>query len=629
MKLDIQRFATPKLVIETDLNKKGFESGLDKIKKIASVGFKGIALSVGAATTALTALIGKSIQAAGELEQQVGGAEAVFKDLGDTIENIKFTSFKDAEGNLLSLKEVANDAYKTMGLSANDYLATINKMGALMKGSGLDTQKAMDLSGKAMQRAADVASIMGIDVNSAMESIAGAAKGNFTMMDNLGVAMNATTIEAYALSKGIKTSYNEMTNAEKVGLAMEMFLEKTAYAEGNYAKENETFAGSFSTLKASMQNFLSGAGDVNQLIDSIMGFSEVLIRSIEDAAPRIIDGIIGLVNGIIPELPKVLKKLLPVVVKGAVDLVKGLAKSLPKLLPILFNAIIQAFEGIVDILPEILDALLKAVIEIINALAQKLPDLIPKIVDAILQLIPVLIENLPLFIEAGLQLLLGLARGIVDALPLLLEKIPQIIEQLVVALTDPEMILKLLEASFQINLALAEGLIKSIPILLKSIPTMIINIHKKFIEKVKSMDWGKIGKDILKGIIDGFGKINSYLNKKVNEFKDKITKKFEEVFGIKSPSRVMRDQIGVYLAEGIGVGFEKEIDNVYRDMQNAIDLEQSKLQASVETGSVFNTLQNSTPVAIDINADVEMDGTKVGRMITPVISKTIKTGGGV
>lgn len=629
MELDIQRFATPKLVIETFLDKKGFESGLDKIKGIASVGFKGIALSIGAASTALVGLIGKSVQAAGELEQQVGGAQSVFKDLGKTIDDIKFKSFQDGEGQLMSLRDVANDAYRTMGLSANDYLATINKMGALMQGSGLETQKAMDLSGQAMQRAADVASIMGIDINSAMESIAGAAKGNFTMMDNLGVAMNATTIEAYALSKGIKASYNEMTNAQKVELAMEMFLEKTAYATGNYVKENETFAGSFSTLKASMQNFLSGAGDVNQLIDSVMGFGEVLIKSITETAPRIVDGIIGLVNGIIPQLPKVLNELLPVVVKGAVDLVKGLANSLPSLLPILFNAIIDAFEGIVDILPEILDALLKAVIDIVNALAQKLPVLIPKIVDAILELIPVLIDNLPLFIDAGVQLLLGLARGIVDALPLLMEKIPQIIEELVVALTDPEMILKLLEASVQINLALAEGLLKSLPILLESIPKMIINIHRRFIEKVKSMDWGKIGHNILTGIIDGFGRINQYLTRKINEFKETITKKFKSIFGIHSPSSLMRDEIGIFLAQGIGVGFEDEIDNVYRNMQDAINLEQAKLQANVETGKVFNTLQNSTPIAIDVNADVEMDGTKVGRLITPVISKTIKTGGGV
>ena len=107
----------------------------------------------------------------------------------------------------VKFKKQGEEAFSKMGVSANDYMATINKkMGALMQGSGIEQERAMDLSA-AMQRAADVASIMGIDINSAMDSIAGAAKGNFTMMDNLGVAMNATTIESYALSKGIKKSY--------------------------------------------------------------------------------------------------------------------------------------------------------------------------------------------------------------------------------------------------------------------------------------------------------------------------------------------------------------------------------------------------------------------------------------
>ena len=100
--------------------------------------------------------------------------------------------------------------------------------------------------------------------------------------------MNATTIEAYALSKGITTSYNEMDNATKVGLAMEMFLEKTAYAAGNYAKENETFAGSFNTLKAATSNFLSGAGGIEDVADALVGFSGILIESIGNMAPSIV-----------------------------------------------------------------------------------------------------------------------------------------------------------------------------------------------------------------------------------------------------------------------------------------------------------------------------------------------------
>lgn len=579
MKLDIQLFADGKVVIDTDLDKKGFESGLNKIQSIAKTGFKAVATSVGVAATAITALVGKSVQAAGELEQQVGGAESVFKSLGKTIEDIKFTSFQDAEGQVMSLKDVANDAYKTMGLSANDYLATINKMGALMQGSGLDTQKAMDLSGQAMQRAADVASIMGIDINSAMESIAGAAKGNFTMMDNLGVAMNATTIEAYALSKGIKTSYNEMTNAQKVELAMEMFLEKSAYATGNYVKENQTFAGSFTTLKASIQNFLSGAGDIESVIDSVMSFGEILVKSIGEMAPRIVEGIIKLINGIVPMLPDLLEKLLPIVVDGAINLINGLVNALPTLIPILMNGIVQAFTGIVQILPELLKALIQATIFIVNALAEQLPTLIPQIVDAILEMIPILIDNLPLFIKAGWQLIIGLIQGILNSIPTLLSHLPKI------------------------------G--KAILNYLKQLPGMVVDI----------------GKNIARGIWSGISNSLSWIKSKIKGWVGNVVSFMKKLFGIHSPSKLMRDEIGKYMAQGIAVGFDDEIDSVYKDMQNALDIENAKIQASVESGKIFNSLVNSTPVSISLDGSVEMDNQKVGRIITPVVARTIKTGG--
>lgn len=563
LKLDVQMFADGKVVIETDLDKKGFESGLDKIQSIAKKGFTGIATSVGIAATAMTALIGKSVQAAGELEQQIGGTEAVFGEFADTVQ-------KKAAG-----------AFEKMGVSANDFMATANKMGALMQGSGIGIEESMDLSTKAMQRAADVASIMGIDINSAMESIAGAAKGNFTMMDNLGVAMNATTIEAYALSKGIETSYAEMDNATKVGLAMEMFLEKTAYAEGNYAKENKTFAGSFTTLKASIENFLSGAGDIEDVIDSVMNFGEILIESIGNMAPKMVEGIIKLLNGVIPQLPTLLQRLLPVVIQGAVNLINGLVASLPTLIPVLMNGIVMAFSQIVDVLPDILQALLQATIFIIDALADQMPVLIPQIIDAILEMIPVLIDNLPLFVNAGWQLIIGILQGLMKAMPRITGYIPTII--------------------------------KSILNYFKQLPSQMI----------------EVGKMILQGLWKGIQSYWGGLKKNIENLGTGIVNKFKSVFGIKSPSRVFRDEIGKFLAEGMGVGFEDELSNVYQDMQRAIDMEQGKLVASVETGRVFNTIQNSTPVAININGDVNMDGQKVGRLVTPTVTRTIKNGGGI
>ena len=563
LELDIQRFADGKVVIQTDLDSKGFESGLNKIQSIAKTGFKAVAVSVGVVSTALAGLVGKSVQAAGELEQQIGGTEAVFGEFAETVQ-------KKAAG-----------AFETMGVSANDFMATANKMGALMQGSGISVEKSMDLSTKAMQRAADVASIMGIDLDSAMESIAGAAKGNFTMMDNLGVAMNATTIEAYALSKGINKSYNEMDNAQKIGLAMEMFLEKTAYAEGNYAKENETFAGSFTTLKASIENFLSGAGDIDSVIDSVMNFADILIESIGKKTKKMIDGIIKLINGIIPQLPALLEKLLPVVIQGAVDLINGLVASLPTLIPVLLNGIVMAFTQIVNVLPDILKALIQAAVMIINSLAEQMPVLIPQIIDAILEMIPILIDNLPLFIKAGWQLLIGITQGIINAIPTLLSHIPKIISS-------------------------------------------ILNYFKQMPSMMKS-----IGSDIIKGLWNGIKNVSEWLFSKIKGFKDAVLNKFKSFFGIHSPSKVFRDEIGKQLSAGIGVGFEDEIDKVYHNMQKAIDFEQSKLQASVETGKVFNTLANTTPVAISVNADVEMDSQKVGRLVTPTVTRTIKNGGGV
>ena len=155
---------------ENKLNK-AFES----MKKGAIATGKAIATGLAAGATAMTALVGKALGLAGELEQNLGGSEAVFAEYADNIQNKAVTAFEK------------------MGLSTAGYLATANKMGALFKGAGFEIAEATDLTTKSMQRAADVASIMGIDVSAAMESVAGAAKGNFTMI-KLSVRHNSDIV---------------------------------------------------------------------------------------------------------------------------------------------------------------------------------------------------------------------------------------------------------------------------------------------------------------------------------------------------------------------------------------------------------------------------------------------------
>lgn len=261
------------------------------------------------------AAIGKffkdAISAGAELEQNLGGTEAVF---GEFAKNVQAT---------------ADEAYKNMGMSASDYMATANKMGSLFQGSGISQQKSLELTTKAMQRAADVASVMGLDTSAAMESIAGAAKGNFTMMDNLGVAMNATTLAAYALEKGVNFDWNTASNAEKAELAMQMFMERTAQYEGNFARESEeTFSGSLGAMKSAATNFmatLSLGGDIQKPLGEM----------VESAKVFLFNNLIPMVWNIVKEIPGIIGSgltefftNLPGMVDAAIGFIKNLTEAI-------------------------------------------------------------------------------------------------------------------------------------------------------------------------------------------------------------------------------------------------------------------------------------------------------------
>lgn len=241
-----------------DLEEQSRRSTDDIGNFFTNLGHKLAALGIGK-------IIGDSIMSGGELEQQLGGVEVVFSEHAE------------------SMRKAAATAYKDMGLSESDYLAKANKMGALLKGSGFDTGYASAMSQQVMQRASDVASIMGVDVKDAMEAVAGAAKGNFTMMDNLGVAMNDTTLQAYAQEKGLGKLE---TTQQKVNAAMQMFLDKTEYAAGNYARENDTFSGSLTTAKAQLENMTADLG--TQLLPTATSLLTMARGGLEAISPLIV-----------------------------------------------------------------------------------------------------------------------------------------------------------------------------------------------------------------------------------------------------------------------------------------------------------------------------------------------------
>lgn len=255
---------------------------LDKLSgSLSAVGTASMKIGAGLTaglTTPVVGAIGGIVKSFADLEQNLGGTEVVFGNFAKTVQNN------------------AQTAYKNMGLSASDYMATANKMASLFQGSGISQQKSLDLTSQAMQRAADVASVMGIDTSMAMESIAGAAKGNFTMMDNLGVAMNATTLEAYALEKGLNFKWETASNAEKAELAMQMFMDRTKQFDGNFLKESEkTVSGSLGAMKSAFQNFVAGLGDpeadIKQLMENLKTTVENFAKNVKTVIGTIWDNL--------------------------------------------------------------------------------------------------------------------------------------------------------------------------------------------------------------------------------------------------------------------------------------------------------------------------------------------------
>ena len=416
----------------SDLEKKteSAKGALTGLEKAAISGMSAVALIGSAYVEAGKAVVkftSQAVQSAGELEQQIGGTEAVFGDFATTVQ------------------DKAKESFKTMGTSANDYMQTINKMSSILQGSGYTIEESMNTSMEVMQRAADVASVMGISTEEAMNAVTAAAKGNFMMMDNLGVKMTATSIEAYGLSKGIDKAYNSMTEGEKTALAYQMFLEKTANSAGNYARENKTFAGSIKTLTSAWQNFLSGAGTTQEVIDSAISAIEVIVPKIVEIIPSIVTGLVEIINAIIPMLPDMINTLLPALIEGTQMLIIGIINALP---------------------------------DLVLAIAEMLPTLMPMIIDAILAIIPALIDNLPLFIEAGGKLIGGLIAGIINSIPVLLARIAEIVVKMIGALANLPNMAK--DAGVNMIKGLWNGV--------KSMKDWVVN-------KVKD-----VGKSVLKGI---------------------------------------------------------------------------------------------------------------------------------
>lgn len=577
------------------------KSGLATAGKVAVAG-------VAAGATAIGALGTKAVEAYADYEQLVGGVETLFKDSQDQV------------------MDYANNAYKTAGLSANEYMETVTSFSAsLLQSLDGDTSAAADKANLAITDMSDNANKMGADMTSIQNAYQGFAKSNYTMLDNLKLGYGGTQAEMERLLSdaekisGIKydiSSYADIVDAIHV-VQTEMDITGTTAEEAA-----STIQGSFGMMKSAWQNLVTGMADPDQdlgvlvgnFTDSVVIAGNNLIPRIQELLPRIVEATTSLIGTVSEQLPAILGTVLPSLVEGATNLVTGLMAALPSVLsvladvaPTVINTLVPA---LIELLPQITQTGIDVIVSLAQGIADALPQLIPAATDAIIEIVEVLTspDNLGNLIDAALAIILALVDGLVDATPKLIAAVPDVIANLVTAIVAN--MPKILEAGVEITMALADGLIKALPELIAAIPNLILGIVQGIIDNLPeiimagpkiiaalatglieaipdivmvipqlirsivdtflSFDWGSIGKNIVDGIKNGF--VNMW-----NSFKQTVENVFtglvdgvKSFLGIASPSKVFAG-IGGYMAEGLGQGFDKEFSNVKRGIQSKLD----------------------------------------------------------
>lgn len=554
--------ATKQLGDEVNSGSGPFQAALGKLGNIAKVGGKAIAGGIAAGVTGIAALTGKMLNARAELEQQLGGSEAVFGQYATNIQNI------------------AKNSYKNMGLSQNEFLAGANKMGSLYQGAGVSVQDSMKMSAEAIQRATDVASIMGIDTSFALESVAGMAKGNFTMMDNLGVAMNDTALNAYALQKGIGKTTQQMSMQEKVSLATQMFLEKTAKYAGNYAKENETLAGSLNTTKKAFQDFLSGGGSMQNFITSLIGTAKIAAPEIVKILPEIVNGISQLVQQLAPVVGELLPTLVPAIVSTAVNIINALVQQLPTLIQVLISALPQFIQGVIQIALGILQSLP----QIINILVPMIPQIVTSIVNALTA--P---DSLTAMIMGTIQFYMAMVQAIPVIITALVNAIPQIVTNIITTLTRPEFLQGLMRSGVQ----LIAGLIGGIAAMYGSVLVAASKVVTTIANALSPNNLVQIGANLVKGLWQGINNVTGWITDKIKGFGKSVIDSIKNIFGIHSPSKEFA-WIGKMNVVGLAEGFTKNKDMV---TQAVTDMSDEAMNAMAGFNSSMSTGFNANVTA--------------------------------
>ena len=569
---------------------------------------------------AIGAVVAKGVKDAfkegAALEQSIGGIETLFKNSSD------------------KMKEYASNAWKTAGLSANQYMETATSFSAsLLQSLKGDTKKAAEASNMAITDMADNANKMGTSMQSIQDAYQGFAKQNYTMLDNLKLGYGGTKTEMERLLKdaqkltGVKYDINNLNDVYSAIHAIQGELGIT----GTTAKEaTETLSGSFASLKATYKDLLGNLllgkdlkGPLNNFVQSIITVTKNVIPAIVNIVKSLPNAILGALAKLAPEIGPMLTNLIVGIVSGLADNLGEMLSNIASIRTGLVNGLLAAIPKILEAMPKIIEAivqgltqgipkLIESAVQILGSIVKALPQVIQTIVTVLPQIIDTIIKGLleaiPMLIETGLKLFVALIEALPQIIVTIVEALPQIITGIITALVNN--IPLIIQTGIKLFVALIKALPQIIVAIVKAVPSIVKGIVKGFLSLAGA--FVDIGIELIKGIGRGLWEGVKYIGKSIIAAGKKIKDKFCSFFGIKSPSRLFAE-LGGYLAQGLAIGIESETGLVEKAMNKVNGL----INPSAEAELAYNISGN----ACKFNTDSEGNFNKTqGNVINQTIN---------
>lgn len=510
-----------------------------------------------AGTKALYDFGKQAVNSFAEYEQLAGGAQKIFDQM-----------------DYSKIATDANNAYKELGLSANQYLAVINDVGATFAAT-MGDEAGYKAAKTGLKAISDYASGTGKNVNELSQKftlITRSTSSYQSIADQFSGILPATSagfLEQAQAAGILSDSYTQLTEVpiEEYQEAVSKMLEKgvadLGLANNTMEEAFSTLSGSLAMARGAWSNLVTGLADDSADLDMLIGnFVESVGAVATNIIPKIgtaLNGASKLVRELIPvivqEIPVLIEENLPILVEAAVSIIQSLVDGISQNQEMLFGAIFGVVtylaETFIGMLPQIVELGLNLIVSLANGIAESLPEMIPTIVDVILQIVDTLVNNVDMLVDAALNIIIALANGIVNSLPMLIEKIPDIIVSIVDAIIANAP--KLLDAALQIVVTLGSGLVSSIPSLLDSVGEMASSIISGISDGVANIS--EIGQNIVNGLWAGIEGMGAWIKEKVSGFFSGIVDNVKNLLGIHSPSTVFSD-VGVNIVNGVWEGIK-------------------------------------------------------------------------